>query len=431
MSTFSVNDSTTFPKRLFVARIADDAQDVVARLEVAALLQEALVAQLLAVVGGDDDAGVLPHAEAPQAVEDPAQLLVDVGDHPVVLGRDLAHLVLVGGGRDCRHPSAEGDVVARRHRGRHVGGVIGARPVAGRGVGRVRAQVAGVREPGALLAVQPAEQVVREEGRDAVLGRALRLAGQQQVGVLRQVRVAELLQPAAPGRHVVEQLEPVGEAVREPLPVEEPGVVGPERGRRVEGLVGVPEDGRRVAGPGRSQPHVVEASVEGGAIAHHAVGHLVGAGQEAGAPGRAGRGLAVVAGQAHPGGRQGVEVGRAHERVAGDREAVRPELVEGDEQHVHGVRLAPVAPLGCTGRSSRANTPVGAAAPRPSAGMLLMPAALAGCRPLSGPGPVRPTCGGSAPGRPAAGGRPRWRPPARRTHRSANRPRSVPCPRRR
>ena len=45
-----------------MARVADDADDVVARLEEPDLLHEALVAELLAVVGGDDDDGVVPLA---------------------------------------------------------------------------------------------------------------------------------------------------------------------------------------------------------------------------------------------------------------------------------------------------------------------------------------------------------------------------------
>ena len=58
MSTFSVKSSTT--SDVLGARVADDADDRVARLEEAGLLDQALVAELLAVIGGDDDDRVRP-----------------------------------------------------------------------------------------------------------------------------------------------------------------------------------------------------------------------------------------------------------------------------------------------------------------------------------------------------------------------------------
>jgi len=73
---------------------------VIARLEETELLDEAVIAELLAVVGGDDDERVVPLAQAPQGVAHAPELIVDLADHAVVL----------------RHQLAPGAFVARRRR---------------------------------------------------------------------------------------------------------------------------------------------------------------------------------------------------------------------------------------------------------------------------------------------------------------------------
>lgn len=74
------------------ARVPDDAQDVVALLEEARLLDQAVVAELFAVVGGDEDEGVLPLARGLQRGPQSAELVIDLGDHAEILGLEPGHL---------------------------------------------------------------------------------------------------------------------------------------------------------------------------------------------------------------------------------------------------------------------------------------------------------------------------------------------------
>lgn len=62
--------------------IVDDARDVVAALPVAELLHQPVIAEHLAMVGGDDHDRVVPHPEVAQALEQPAELVVDLADQP-------------------------------------------------------------------------------------------------------------------------------------------------------------------------------------------------------------------------------------------------------------------------------------------------------------------------------------------------------------
>ena len=139
---------------LAVTRVAHDPGDVVARLEGPTLAERALVSELFAVVGGDDDERVVPHPEGAHRVEDAAELGVDVGDHPQVLRLQGAQLVVVRRRRQVGQPTAERHGALGRGQGpRQRVGVVGGGPVPGGGVGRVRAPVAGVREPRTVLAL--------------------------------------------------------------------------------------------------------------------------------------------------------------------------------------------------------------------------------------------------------------------------------------
>lgn len=64
----------------------DDAGDAVALLEKAELLDQSVVPQLLAVVGGHHHQGVVPLPGLLEMGDDPPDLLVDVRDHAEVLG---------------------------------------------------------------------------------------------------------------------------------------------------------------------------------------------------------------------------------------------------------------------------------------------------------------------------------------------------------
>ena len=145
--------------------------------------------------------------------------------------------------------------------------------------------------------------------------------------------MAPLLHPPVPGLPVLGDLQANLEPRQRPLVGEQTGVVVVHRAG-VDRLVGVPEQARVVAARPGLEGDVGEAGVERRAVEHHPVGVLVGAGQQAGPAGGARRGLAVVGGEPHPVGGEGVQVRRPHQRMAGRPEAVGPPLVDGDEQQV-------------------------------------------------------------------------------------------------
>ena len=318
------------------AHVAHDTHHVVARLEAPTLAEQPLVAQLLAVVRRHHDEGVVPHAQGHELVPHPSELLVDVGDHPEVLGAQGPHRPLVARG------AVAGQIPGERRRplgcGRGSGdvvGVVGRRPPPGRGVGRVRAPVAGIREPRGVLATQPGDEVVGEERRDAVLGGALGFGGERTLAVGGHV-VAERCEPGPPRPLVVGELEADLEARRVPLVARQAPVAGVGDGPGVDALVGVAEHRRGVPGPAGDAGDVVQTPVQRRPVADHAVVHLVRPGVEARPPRAAGCRLAVVARQTGARRRQPVERRGAHDGMPGGAQAITAELVEGDEQDVHG-----------------------------------------------------------------------------------------------
>jgi len=110
-----------------------------------------VVAELLAVVGGDDDDGVAPFAAFAKRGKHPTEFGVDFADHAVVLRAHPPHTLLGArrfGVGQLHHGFVEAvSFVARRNR--HVDScwVIFPRPAAGRRVRRMRTQVREVREP--------------------------------------------------------------------------------------------------------------------------------------------------------------------------------------------------------------------------------------------------------------------------------------------
>ena len=282
-------------------RVAHDADDVMALLEPSDLLLEAVVAELLAMVRRHDDVGVVPRSDRLEAVPHPTELRVDVADHPEVLPPQVTQLGRIG--RRRRHRVAERGavervgIVDRRDRLADVGVVVVGGPVPGGRVRRVRAQVARVREPRPVLALDPLDQPIGEERGDAVLHRPVGLGLERDLGV--HALVPELLEPPPPRPVVGGHVELGVEAGQDPLVGVEPRIVGPVRLGRIDALVRVAPHRRRVPGPAGGAGDVVEAVVERRAVAHHAVVQLVGAGVEAGPPGRARVALGVVAGEPH------------------------------------------------------------------------------------------------------------------------------------
>lgn len=216
-----------------------------------------------------------------------------------------------------------------------IGRVVHRGVVAGRDVRRVRPDERGVREPGAVLSIEPLQEAVGEELRDRVLGGAFVLRLQREIGVVDDLPVvAEGSQPCEPGFVAFVEAQQLLEAGQHAFPVRQARVGGVGDLARVGALIGVPEHHRVVATAHSSTGHVVEAEVEGGAVGDHSVGHLVGARVQRSAAGGAGCRLCVVAAEAHTLSSDRAEVGRANQWVAGAGERVSPELVEGDEEYV-------------------------------------------------------------------------------------------------
>ena len=76
------------------ARIADDQRHVVRGVEPADLLHEPVVAEQLAVIRREDHERVVGLAGFVEPIEDAAELVVDLADHPVVGRLELALLLL-------------------------------------------------------------------------------------------------------------------------------------------------------------------------------------------------------------------------------------------------------------------------------------------------------------------------------------------------
>ena len=295
------------------------------------------VAELLAVVGGDDDQGVPVLSGRLEVVEHPAELVIHLGHHAEVLGPEVGHLRRVR--RRRAHREGAGHIDERMDAGiggkrfAHLVGPVPGRPVARRGIGRVGTEVAGMGEPGPVPTVDPGQQSVGEEGRGAVLGRALGLGPQGPHGL--QGPVAEGLQPAQPCGHAAIQQEGGVEPGKDALVGVEAGVGRVSDDGRVDTLVGVAEESRLVLGPTGQAGHVVEAVLERRPVGRHPVVHLVHPGVQ-GRPARGARcGLAVVGVEAGAGRGQSVEVRGGDDRMPGDGQAVGAELVQGHEEDVH------------------------------------------------------------------------------------------------
>ena len=347
----------------FGAGVGHDEGDVVALVPPAQLLHQPVVAHLVAVVGREHHQRGRRHPGAVQAVEDPAELVVDLGHVPPVGGAQLSGLVLVDGaaGHVGATPvervlgelrPAIGETAERR-------AVVGVVPVVvplGGAVGRVGPDVADVGEPrpvGVLVGslVEPAEHLLGDEGglgvrgvepgggpaRGVAVGAGIVGSGQVQVvGVGGHVD-APFGEPAGPARLVVLGEHQRGsEAGQHALVVAQPGIVGIAHQVRVDGGVGVAEQGGVVTdGPGLPGD-VGEPVAQRGAVAHRSVVHEVQTGVQRCPARTTRRGDRPVVGEADAPGGEPVQVRGANHRMPRGREAVAPPLVDGDEQDVGG-----------------------------------------------------------------------------------------------
>ena len=200
-----------------------------------------MVAELLAVVGGDHDEGLLPLARRLQRRPDAAQLMIDLADHPEILGLDPGHLGRIAGrGQDPQQPLVQPVPLGRRRDRRgDVSRVVHRREPPGRRIGRVRAKLAQMREPRPRLTAHPADEGVGVERREAVLRRPPRLAQQRGLAVVWNF-VAQFPQPADPGAGVMGgEIEFDGEPRQHAFIGLQPWIVRPADVARIDRLVGV------------------------------------------------------------------------------------------------------------------------------------------------------------------------------------------------
>ena len=154
--------------------IAYDHRNAIRLVAIADLAQQVVIAQLLAVIAGEDDQRVFPLPGLLEVVEDAAELLVDLA-HQAIVGRaHLAHLGLAHRAAQALAVLEEArlldvlDVVAqqrmlprffsrarRAYRRRHVGGIVHRVIRRGRDEGRMRPVIAEMQEP--RLAAAPAQ----------------------------------------------------------------------------------------------------------------------------------------------------------------------------------------------------------------------------------------------------------------------------------
>ena len=80
-----------------VARVAHDERHVEGLVEPAELVQHPVVAEGLAVIGGEHHECARRESELVEHVEQPAELIVDLGHHPVVRGLELALFLRIVG----------------------------------------------------------------------------------------------------------------------------------------------------------------------------------------------------------------------------------------------------------------------------------------------------------------------------------------------
>ena len=113
-----------------------------------------MVSELFTVIRCQQHEGVLPLAESLEGVQDPAELGIDITDHPVVLGPHPSQRALVCRGRGLRQAKSRFVKPMAMSGGgdRHVDTIRieGGGPAACGSVGRMRSQVTQVGEPRAV-----------------------------------------------------------------------------------------------------------------------------------------------------------------------------------------------------------------------------------------------------------------------------------------
>ena len=270
------------------------------------MLETAVLAELLAVVGGDHEQRAAPLPEALERRAQPADLGVHPGDGAVV---QVAQSADVRGGLGI-------DATP-----------VGAVLVDPLGAGQ-RGQGGGRRRDGAVV-------VGVEEGRGELLGGHVGVVHRVGVQEQEQVLARRLLQGREPrvedGLHVAGPVGDLGPALE--TPVEAHGGLDVAAGGDGHGAVALPGQVRRQRG------HVVgQARVAVRVEVHHAVGLGQQAGQHGHVRRRGARRVAVGLLEHDALGGDGVHVRAGVARVPVAAQVVRAQGVDGDQHHVGALR---------------------------------------------------------------------------------------------
>ena len=75
--------------------VADDAGDVHGTVEESALANQIVIAKIFAVVGTEDDQGIVPLTGLFQLVEDQTQVVIELADHAIIAGHELPQVQVV------------------------------------------------------------------------------------------------------------------------------------------------------------------------------------------------------------------------------------------------------------------------------------------------------------------------------------------------
>ena len=344
--------------------VADDEGDVKGFVEIPALALQVVIAEVLTMIGSEDDEGLVVLAGALQLIDDASDMVVDLAHQSIVGGSGLEDGEVV----NVRFPAVVVEQIRSApmvldHQGeiRVLSGLVlgGRRAARGGNIARVVHLVIRLRrhegrvwtlerkveEPGAFAVDgEPVERFAGGEGSFALLGAVSRR--RIGVSVLLGARVVRDLFIGIRG--ALEPLvsppfkpsKPRGGVIGDLLEPRKHPLVGLElrisrlQGPRVRGSAGVPYEYRIVARLARLQRHVGESAIEGRAVKDDPVIEHVQPGQQRGPARGAGSSLGVMLAKQHSIGGESVEVRSFDAGMADGAKGVSAPLVRGDEQDV-------------------------------------------------------------------------------------------------
>ena len=351
-------------------RIADQQRDVPGGLVDMLLAPHVVIAQHLAVIGGDDDQCLVVLACFLEKIHDPPEVVIHLRGQPQIEGAqqlDILVTALVQPRAAAHHRIAKrrrapvrGDIgvhglflgrVGAAHRLGQGGRVIHAVVGLGGHQRRMGAQIGKQGEPVLLGAHRHLlQEGIGEKGGVAVLGavegrivgpRRARGVGRDRrpdAGIIGQL-IALLLQMRPPRIALVHgHLDDLVKARQHPFVGQQPRIARMAGARIMRG-VGIAEQQRIIACLAHLQRHVGVMRSQRRTVAHRTVIHGVKPGEQAGARRPAGVGYRIVPLKTHRLVSKTANVGKIH--MIGQRavQAIGPQLVDDDEQNVSALHV--------------------------------------------------------------------------------------------